>query len=118
MDDIRDRGRLLTKTFKRMDAMGITNAEDIIYQLAQEIEGYKLIIEQIKIESEQKRQVNIALSPADIPEDMQKRITSMDIAADGSVSLYFENFYNELPVSPMLDKTLEREKLCNKSAAE
>lgn len=105
MNDIRDRGRLLTETFKRMDLMGITNAEDIIYELAQEIEGYRDTIEQMKAQDSTK-QINIAISPDSIPEDMRKRIASMYIGADGSVSLYFENYFAGMPVSPTLDDTI------------
>lgn len=35
------RGQLLTATFKRMDELGITNAEDIIEKLAIENEEYR-----------------------------------------------------------------------------
>ena len=103
-----ERNVLLTKTFKRMDKMGITQAEDIIAQLACEIESYRDTIEQMKAQ-DSTRQTNIAISPDSIPEDMRKRIASMDIGADGSVSLYFENFYHEsFPISPMPDEKLEK----------
>lgn len=44
------RGQLLTSTFKRMNRMGITEAEDIIEELAVENEKYRQRIDKLEKE--------------------------------------------------------------------
>lgn len=44
------RGQLLTATFKRMNVLGITAAEDIIEKLAEENEKYRQRIEKLEKE--------------------------------------------------------------------
>ena len=86
------RGQLLTYTFKRMNLQGITEAEDIIAKLAEEIEEYKSNIKKMSnAHMQQIETVQPVLHPCDIPEDLRKKISSIDIGADGSVSMYFEN---------------------------
>ena len=93
------RGQLLTATFKRMDSLGITEAEDIIAELAKEIEEYK---SQIKTDGNPRESKNEpatpAIYPCDIPEDLRKKISSIDIGADGSVSMYFESVSDAIDI--------------------
>ena len=86
------RGQLLTYTFKRMGLMGIIEAEDIIAKLAEEIEEYKTTIKDMCNEhTQQTEAVQPVIYPCDIPEDLRKMLSSIDIGADGSVSMYFEH---------------------------
>lgn len=90
--EVKERGRLLTETFKRMNALGITTAEDIIEELAEEVEEYRSNIKEMSnTHMQQTEAVQPVIYPCDIPEDLRKRLSSIDIGADGSVSMYFEH---------------------------
>ena len=90
---MKNRGKLLTETFRRMNDMGITEAEDIIAQLAQELEEIK----SMAVIHEETPAVGIALP--EMSEDMKNRIYIIEIGLDGSMSIYFRNTAEE--VSPL-----------------
>lgn len=85
--DPKQKGRLLTATFQRMNTLGIVEFDDIIATLAEEIEGYR---EKIKQLGECRASgVEPAIRFSDIPDALMGRLSSMDVSPDGSVSLYF-----------------------------
>lgn len=84
-----DRGRLLTDTFRRMNDMGLTEAEDIIAEMAEEIENIK----NMTVVRNDDHKI-CSLLP-DMPECLVKRIYSIDISADGSMSIYFGDYYTD-----------------------
>lgn len=75
--DPKQRGRLLTATFQRMDRMGITEAEDIIAALAEEIERYREKI--AGLEKTGTSKATPVINFEDIPEALLKRMDSIDI---------------------------------------
>ena len=93
--DPKQRGRLLTATFQRMNALGITEGDDIIATLAEEIEGYREKIEQLNKCHISGAEPAIRFS--DIPDALMRRLSSMDVSPDGSVSLYFDGNEHTIP---------------------
>lgn len=86
--EVKERGRLLTETFKRMNALGITTAEDIIEKLAEEIERYREKIAGLEKGFHASYPLDVLYH---IPEPLLWRVYSVDIASDGNVSIYFDS---------------------------
>ena len=84
---MKTRGQLLTETFKRMDSLGITEAEDIIYQLAKELDE----LSQTEPALEETPPILEAGGSFELTKDMQDRVYSVEYYADGTVTLYLIN---------------------------
>lgn len=94
--DPKQRGRLLTATFQRMNRMGITEAEDIIAALAEEIERYREKI--TGLEKSGSSKATPVINFEDIPETLLNRMDSMDVSFDGSVSMYFNHGESDIEI--------------------
>ena len=95
---MKTRGQLLTETFKRMDSLGITEAEDIIYQLAKELDE----LSQAEPALEETPPILEAGGSFELTKEMQDRVYSIEYNADGEVMLYLDNYFgaDSTEVSP------------------
>lgn len=84
---MKTRGQLLTETFKRMDSLGITEAEDIIYQLAKELDE----LSQAEPALKEAPPILEAGGYFELTKEMQDRVYSIEYYADGTVTLYLAN---------------------------
>lgn len=98
---MKTRGQLLTETFKRMDSLGITEAEDIIYQLAKELDE----LSQTEPALEEAPPIMEAVGSFELTKEMQDRVYSIAYKADGEVMLYLDNYFgaDSTEVSPHPD---------------
>lgn len=93
---MKTRGRLLTETFKRMDSLGITEAEDIIYQLAKEMDELSqaepALNEEPMMESRE---------PFELPKELLDRVIMIEYGPD-KTTVYFDIYlkYDNAEVSP------------------
>lgn len=71
------RGQLLTSTFKRMDVLGITAAEDIIEKLAEENEECRKHIEELEKEVYQRTPAPDAPESFSFPDTLTINIPSV-----------------------------------------
>lgn len=97
---MKTRGQLLTETFKMMDSLGITEAEDIIYQLAKELD--ELIQAEPALNEEPMME---SREPFELPKELLDRVYSIEYKADGEVILYLDNYFgaDSTEVSPHPD---------------
>ena len=84
---------MLTETFKRMDQLGITEAEDIIAELAREMEEVK---DTVQITEEP----TMLSGCFELTEDIKERIYMIVYRDDGTVVLYLDGA--EIDASPPL----------------
>lgn len=87
---MKTRGQLLTETFKRMDSLGITEVEDIIYQLAKELDE----LSQAEPALEEALEILEAGGSFELTKEMQDRVYSIEYKAGGEVMLYLNNCYD------------------------
>lgn len=87
--EFKERNELLTKTFKRMDRMGITEPEDIIAEQAKEIKEYRA---NIKWMEEHNNAASFSIEDVikSILNDLKERIYSISIV-DGAMDIYFDS---------------------------
>lgn len=90
---MKSRGQMLTETFKRMDQLGITEAEDIIAELARELEEAK---DTVQITEEPP----ILSGGFDLTEDIKKRIYMIEYRDDGTAVLYLDGGGNRCVPPP------------------
>ena len=85
-----------------MDSLGITEAEDIIYQLAKELDE----LSQAEPALEEAPPILEAGRSFELTKEMQDRVYSVEYYADGTVTLYLINdsvalpYKNKAEVSP------------------
>lgn len=94
--DTKVRAQLITNTFKRMERLGISQAEDIIVQLAAEHEDYKNKIKELE------EQLNNHASGVDFtkfPEKLINKIASITTYSDGTV-IFDCSIRNEDDINP------------------
>lgn len=87
--EFKERNELLTKTFMRMDKMGITEPEDIIAEQAKEIEEYRA---NNKWMEEHNNAASFSTEDVikSILNDLKERIYSISIS-DGAMDIYFDS---------------------------
>ena len=79
---MKTRGQLLTETFKRMDSLGITEAEDIIYQLAKELDE----LSQTEPALEEAPPIMEAVGSFELTKDFSVRLGKTPLFAFGSAA--------------------------------
>ena len=96
---MKTRGQLLTETFKRMDSLGITEAEDIIYQLAKELDE----LSQAEPALEEAPPILEAGGSFELTKEMQDRVYSIEYHDDGTAMLFLLTNDSDISCQRTLD---------------